>query len=117
MQVLEVSPGCSKGKGKSLELTGITFEKKLAHILDRPFFPWKNVLVGFSLGQYILEGFLSFRQYKVLQRSKPPKVLEGQVSQEVFDKSQVRLVDSYQPSRKQEGMSAKLRSTIVQHHF
>lgn len=29
------------------------------------------------------------RQYKVLQQKKPPKVLEGEVSQEVFDKSQV----------------------------
>jgi hypothetical protein len=48
------------------------------------------VLAGFSLGQFILEGLLSSRQYKVLQRTKPPKVLEGEVSQEVFDKSQVR---------------------------
>lgn len=44
--------------------------------------------MGFSLGQYILEGLLSLRQYKILQRTKPPKVLEGEVSQEVFDKSQ-----------------------------
>lgn len=64
--------------------------KQLARLLDRPLFPWKTVLVGFSLGQYILEEFLSFRQYKILQRTKPPKVLEAEVSQEVFDKSQVR---------------------------
>ncbi|KAF4160870.1 hypothetical protein CNMCM6936_008628 [Aspergillus lentulus] len=62
--------------------------EQLARLLDRPFFPWKNVLVGFSLGQFILEGFLSFRQYKVLQRTKPPKVLENEVSQKVFDQSQ-----------------------------
>ncbi|KAL1958752.1 hypothetical protein VTO42DRAFT_3871 [Malbranchea cinnamomea] len=62
--------------------------QQLARFLDRPFFPWKKVLAGFSLGQFILEGFLSLRQYKVLQRTKPPKVLEGEVSQEVFDKSQ-----------------------------
>ncbi|RJE19857.1 CAAX prenyl protease [Aspergillus sclerotialis] len=61
---------------------------QLARLLDRPFFPWKNVLVGFSLGQFILEGLLSLRQYKVLQRKEPPKVLEAEVSQEVFDKSQ-----------------------------
>lgn len=47
------------------------------------------MLVGFSLGQYLLEGFLSFRQYKVLQRTKPPKVLENEVSQKVYDQSQV----------------------------
>ncbi|XHG00704.1 hypothetical protein AWENTII_004129 [Aspergillus wentii] len=62
--------------------------EKLAAILDRPLFPWKTVLVGFSLGQYILEGILSFRQYKVLQRTKPPKVLENEVSQKVYDQSQ-----------------------------
>ncbi|EFE32169.1 uncharacterized protein ARB_01060 [Trichophyton benhamiae CBS 112371] len=62
--------------------------QELARILDRPFFPWKKIIVGFSLGQYLLEGFLSLRQYKVLQATKVPKVLEGEVSQEVFDKSQ-----------------------------
>ncbi|KAF7160583.1 hypothetical protein CNMCM5623_006204 [Aspergillus felis] len=62
--------------------------EQLARLLDRPLFPWKNVLVGFSLGQFILEGFLSLRQYKVLQRTKPPKVLENEVSQKVFDQSQ-----------------------------
>ncbi|KAL2808118.1 CaaX prenyl protease Ste24 [Aspergillus granulosus] len=61
---------------------------QLARLLDRPLFPWKNVLVGFSLGQFILEGLLSFRQYKVLQRTKPPKVLEQEVSQKVYDQSQ-----------------------------
>ncbi|KAL2867957.1 zinc metalloprotease [Aspergillus lucknowensis] len=61
---------------------------QLARLLDRPLFPWKNVLVGFSLGQFILEGLLSFRQYKVLQRTKPPKVLEAEVSQKVYDQSQ-----------------------------
>jgi STE24 endopeptidase len=61
----------------------------LARFLDRPFFPWKNVLAGFSLGQFILEGILSFRQYRVLQQKKPPKVLKGEVSQKVFDESQV----------------------------
>ncbi|KAL4781193.1 peptidase family M48-domain-containing protein [Aspergillus varians] len=61
---------------------------QLARLLDRPLFPWKNVLVGFSLGQFVLEGLLSLRQYKVLQRTKPPKVLEGEVSQKVYDQSQ-----------------------------
>ncbi|KAL5342606.1 peptidase family M48-domain-containing protein [Aspergillus crustosus] len=61
---------------------------QLARLLDRPLFPWKNVLVGFSVGQFILEGLLSLRQYKVLQRTKPPKVLEAEVSQRVYDQSQ-----------------------------
>jgi STE24 endopeptidase len=52
-------------------------------------FPWKKVIVGFSLAQYIFEGFLSLRQYQVLKQTRPPKALAGEVSQEVFDKSQV----------------------------
>ena len=47
------------------------------------------MIVGFSVAQYFLEGFLSLRQYKILQQTKPPKTLQGEVSQEVFDKSQV----------------------------
>ncbi|CEJ59365.1 Putative CAAX prenyl protease [Penicillium brasilianum] len=62
--------------------------EQLARLLDRPLFPWKNVLVGFSLGQFVLEGLLSLRQYKVLQKTKAPKVLEGEVTQKVFDQSQ-----------------------------
>ncbi|KAI9876201.1 MAG: hypothetical protein M1830_007051 [Pleopsidium flavum] len=62
--------------------------QRLARFLDRPLFPWKSLLVGFSVAQYVFEGFLSLRQYSVLQEKKPPKVLQGEVSQEVFDKSQ-----------------------------
>jgi STE24 endopeptidase len=65
------------------------FSKRLATFLDRPLFPWKKVIVGFSLAQYIFEGFLSLRQYQVLKQTRPPKALAGEVSQEVFDKSQV----------------------------
>ena len=46
------------------------------------------MIVGFSVGQYFFEGFLSLRQYKILQQKKPPKVLETEVTQAVFDKSQ-----------------------------
>ncbi|KAJ5725695.1 CAAX prenyl protease 1 [Penicillium malachiteum] len=45
--------------------------EQLARVLDRPLFPWKNVLVGFSLGQFLLEN-----------------VLAGEVSQKVYDQSQ-----------------------------
>ncbi|PMD34707.1 putative CAAX prenyl protease 1 [Hyaloscypha variabilis F] len=62
--------------------------QRLAHFLDRPLFPWKKLIIGFSLGQYVFEGFLSLRQYQVLRQTRPPKVLENEVSQEVFDKSQ-----------------------------
>ncbi|KAK3308808.1 peptidase family M48-domain-containing protein [Chaetomium strumarium] len=64
------------------------FLQRLARFLDRPLFPWKKLIIGFSIGQYVFEALLGFRQYRVLQRTKPPKVLEHEVSQEVFDKSQ-----------------------------
>lgn len=62
--------------------------QRLARLLDRPLFPWKKVIIGFSLAQYLFEGFLSLRQYQVLKRTRPPKVLANEVSQDVFDKSQ-----------------------------
>lgn len=62
--------------------------QRLARFLDRPAFPWKRLIMGFNLAQYFLEGFLSLRQYQVLKKTKPPKVLEHEISQEVFDKSQ-----------------------------
>jgi STE24 endopeptidase len=64
------------------------FLQRLARFLDRPLFPWKKLIIGFSIGQYVFEALLGYRQYKVLQKTKPPKVLEQEVSQEVFDKSQ-----------------------------
>ncbi|KAI9809838.1 MAG: hypothetical protein M1825_000271 [Sarcosagium campestre] len=62
--------------------------QRLSLFLDRPLFPWKSLIVGFSLAQYGFETFLSLRQYRVLKQTKPPKALQGEVSQEVFDKSQ-----------------------------
>ncbi|KAG5981750.1 hypothetical protein E4U55_002600 [Claviceps digitariae] len=64
------------------------FLQRLARFLDRPLFPWKRLLLGFSLGQYIFESFLTLRQYRVLQSTKPPAVLSKEIPQETFDKSQ-----------------------------
>lgn len=61
---------------------------RLARFLDRPFFPWKKLILGFSVGQYVFESFLSLRQYQVLRRTEPPKVLAKEISRETFDKSQ-----------------------------
>ena len=62
--------------------------QQLAKALDRPLFPWKKLIVGFTVAKYVFEEFLALRQYRVLQRKKPPKTLEDEVSQETFDKSQ-----------------------------
>ncbi|KAG5660453.1 hypothetical protein KAF25_003059 [Fusarium avenaceum] len=64
------------------------FLQRLARFLDRPLFPWKKLIMGFSVGQYLFESFLTLRQYRVLQKTSPPAVLSKEVSQEVFDKSQ-----------------------------
>jgi len=66
----------------------LTLSQRLSLFLDRPGFPWKKLVIGFSIGQYIFESLLSLRQYQVLSRTKPPQALEAEVTQEVFDKSQ-----------------------------
>jgi STE24 endopeptidase len=63
-------------------------QQRLARFLDRPLFPWKKLLIGFSVGQFLFEGLLSLRQYQVLKHTKPPKVLAEEISQATFDKSQ-----------------------------
>ncbi|KAK4467148.1 peptidase family M48-domain-containing protein [Cladorrhinum samala] len=64
------------------------FLQRLARFLDRPLFPWKKLIIGFSVSQFVFEALLGIRQYRVLQKTKPPAVLQHEVSQEVFDKSQ-----------------------------
>ncbi|TGZ79311.1 hypothetical protein EX30DRAFT_110745 [Ascodesmis nigricans] len=61
---------------------------QLAELLDRPLFPWKTVIIGFSVGQFFLESYISSRQHKKLCETKIPKTLEGVVSQEDYDKAQ-----------------------------
>ncbi|THY60740.1 CAAX prenyl protease 1 [Aureobasidium pullulans] len=61
---------------------------RLAGWLDRPGFPWKSLIISFSLGEYLLENWLAFRQYRVLQGTKVPKQLQNEVDQATFDKSQ-----------------------------
>lgn len=60
----------------------------LAVTLDKPGFNWKGLVIGITAGQWAFSTWLSYRQYKVLQRTKPPVQLQDVVSQETFDKSQ-----------------------------
>ncbi|KAF2832269.1 CaaX prenyl protease [Ophiobolus disseminans] len=62
--------------------------QSLARWLDRPLFPWKRLVVGFSLAEFALENWLLFRQYRVLQRTSVPKALNKEIGTETFDKSQ-----------------------------
>ncbi|KAG6153895.1 hypothetical protein E4U25_004918 [Claviceps purpurea] len=71
-----------------LNAVDMDFLQRLARYLDRPLFPWRKLILGFSIGQYVFESFLTLRQYRVLQSTKPPAVLAKEISQETFDKSQ-----------------------------
>jgi STE24 endopeptidase len=63
--------------------------QRLARLLDNPAIPWKNLVIGFSLGQFVFENWLLWRQYGVYKRTIRPKALEKEVDQDVYDKSQV----------------------------
>ena len=84
MDILQVTCNTLSASSKIAD----SYIQRLGRFLDRPGFPWKKLIIGFELGQYLFEGFLSLRQYRILQQKKPPKALEGEVSQEIFDKSQ-----------------------------
>jgi STE24 endopeptidase len=64
----------------------------LAAKLDSPFIPWKRLVVGFSLGQFVFENWLLWRQFGVYKRTILPKTLEKEVDQTTFEKSQVCFV-------------------------
>lgn len=62
--------------------------RSLAHTLDNPSIPWKSLILTFTLGEYALESYLSWRQYRVLCRTTIPPALRQEISQETYDKSQ-----------------------------
>ncbi|EGV61287.1 hypothetical protein CANTEDRAFT_116932 [Yamadazyma tenuis ATCC 10573] len=66
--------------------------------LDNPSINWKTVIVSFTLGQYIFESFLGYKQYQVLKRTAVPHSLKAEITQETYDKSQ-------EYSRAKEGFS------------
>ncbi|KAH0605105.1 uncharacterized protein H6S33_005087 [Morchella sextelata] len=61
---------------------------RLALYLDTPTIPWKGMILGFGVAQYLFETFLSIRQHSKLQETIPPKALQGAVNQEDYDKAQ-----------------------------
>ncbi|EGW30673.1 uncharacterized protein SPAPADRAFT_62544 [Spathaspora passalidarum NRRL Y-27907] len=56
--------------------------------LDDSSIDWKTIILGFTVGQFIFENYLEYRQYRVLQRKSPPASIKKEVSQETFEKSQ-----------------------------
>ena len=64
------------------------FLRRLGTGLDNPSIPWKSLIITFAVGEYALETYLSYRQYKVLQGKTVPKQLKNEIDQATFDKSQ-----------------------------
>lgn len=56
--------------------------------LDNPKLNWKTIIVGFTVGQFLFENYLLYRQYQVLKRKTPPPSLKAEIPQDTFDKSQ-----------------------------
>jgi STE24 endopeptidase len=63
----------------------------IAAKLDNPLIPWKRLVGGFTIGQFVFENWLLWRQYGVYSRTIRPKTLEKEIDQKTFDKSQVCL--------------------------
>jgi STE24 endopeptidase len=61
---------------------------RLSRYLDNPSIPWKPLILSFALGEFALESYLSWRQYRVLSRTTVPPQLKNEIDQKTFDKSQ-----------------------------
>ncbi|XBW35246.1 hypothetical protein QEN19_000810 [Hanseniaspora menglaensis] len=51
--------------------------------------PYKKLIIGFTLCNFLFERYVSFRQYKLLKKKdkKLPKVLEGKIDSKKFEES------------------------------
>ncbi|TKA27742.1 hypothetical protein B0A50_04843 [Salinomyces thailandicus] len=56
--------------------------------LDNPSIPWKKLILTFAVGEFALETYLQYRQYKILQKRTVPTPLKNEIDQSTFDKSQ-----------------------------
>ena len=61
---------------------------RLSRYLDNPAIPWKPLILSFALGEFAIESYLSWRQYRVLSRTTVPPQLKNEIDQKTFDKSQ-----------------------------
>ncbi|KAK6199203.1 peptidase family M48-domain-containing protein [Scheffersomyces amazonensis] len=56
--------------------------------LDNDSIPWKSIIIGISIGKFVFENYLKYRQYQVLSNPSPPKALKSEITLDVFQKSQ-----------------------------
>ncbi|EDO15668.1 hypothetical protein Kpol_1008p4 [Vanderwaltozyma polyspora DSM 70294] len=60
----------------------------LQTMFENPNIPWKSIIIAFSVGQFAFESYLTLRQYNVLSSKKLPPVLQNEVDNETFEKSE-----------------------------
>jgi len=87
--------------------------QRLGRWLDRPFFPWKRLIVGFNLAEFALENWLLYRQYRVLQRTSVPKALDKEIERETYDKSQVGTKPHARTHSQNRRLSIRLRLKLT----
>lgn len=66
----------------------LTRPQRIVDCIGSPTFPWKGLVLGLSVGQFMFESFVTLRQCRVLCKPKPPAVLSKDVSQETFVNTQ-----------------------------
>lgn len=72
-----------------MSFSGINKSFKEALPFDLSDLPYKKLIIGFTLFNFLFERYVSFRQYKLLQKKnkKLPKVLEGKIDAKKFEES------------------------------
>ncbi|EEB08251.2 CAA Xprenyl protease [Schizosaccharomyces japonicus yFS275] len=59
----------------------------LSHAFDIPAFPWKSVVLAFTISRFLWERYLSKRQYKHYLNEKPPAVLASVVDEKKYKRA------------------------------
>ncbi|KAJ4153421.1 hypothetical protein LMH87_009908 [Akanthomyces muscarius] len=61
------------------------FIRRIADFFASPAFPWKNVIVGLSVGKFLFESFITLRQCRALCTPQPPpSALQKRISTDTF---------------------------------
>lgn len=66
----------------------MSFIQSFAAAVDQPTINWKNIILGFTTFQFLFETYLTYRQYKVLQKDQLPETLKTEIDEKTFKQSQ-----------------------------
>lgn len=64
------------------------FLRRLGAAIDQDYIPWKTLIITFSVAEYALESYLTYRQYQILKSQRIPAQLKNEIDQKTHDKSQ-----------------------------